>query len=325
MPEEDLTQFYGAIARGIWRLRIIDSGPVDVGEVELVELNFCFDGQPQLNEDIDLIPSNEDNCPLVTNSDQLDTDNDGEGDLCDLDAQQNFTITKSDETCIDRNNGTIAITSVAQFDYDLEVTGSNGFRLNSPFLNDSISLDGLQEGDYLLCISTDEVPDFEQCYTVTISAPAPLRVSANINATSSRVTLDLSGSKKYIIGLNEIEFEASNLSEKTLPLSKGLNVITVKTPLSCQGEYKELIYVDEPSVLYPNPVSEELSILVGGTAPSAEIVIYDIQGNKSYSGEFLLEDASRQVLIGVNQLAQGSYILKVHTAISEETLRFIKQ
>ena len=83
-----------------------------------------------------------------------------------------------------------------------------------------LHFDGLQSGDYLLCITSDDVPGFEQCFTVSILEPAPLAVSANVNALASMVTLDLSGSKEYIIGLNELVFEANNVSQKTLPLDQ---------------------------------------------------------------------------------------------------------
>jgi len=65
--------------------------------------------------------------------------------------------------------------------------------------------------------------------------------------------------------------------------------------------------------------------LVGGSAPVAEVFIYDIKGNRSYYNEFLMTNASRQILIDVNHLPQGNYIVKVVTATTEETLRFIKQ
>jgi len=70
---------------------------------------MCLSGQLQLNNDNDLFPNNVDNCPFVTNADQADTDGDGEGDLCDIDAQRNFSIFKTDETCVSQNNGSIRL------------------------------------------------------------------------------------------------------------------------------------------------------------------------------------------------------------------------
>jgi hypothetical protein len=46
---------------------------------------FPFDRQESADSDGDLVGDNADNCPLVANSDQLDTDGDTSGDLCDAD------------------------------------------------------------------------------------------------------------------------------------------------------------------------------------------------------------------------------------------------
>ena len=98
-------------------LIVNDNASQDTGSINSVMLSICFNGQVSPNDDDDLFPNDEDNCPLVTNHNQLDFDNDGDGDVCDIDAQRNFTISKTDETCASENNGSIELSATAQFDY----------------------------------------------------------------------------------------------------------------------------------------------------------------------------------------------------------------
>ena len=155
--------------------------------------------------------------------------------------------------------------------------------------------------------------------------PLPLNVSAKVNTAKEKVTLNLAGSERYIIRLNEIEFETTGVNQKELPLQKGLNVIEVKTNLSCQGTHKEMIYLDSPSALYPNPVQDNLTVLVGGNSPLVQLFIYDIQGNQRYFEEVQLDELHRSIALEVANYSAGNYIVKLVTKDNVETLKFIKQ
>ncbi|MGB1448630.1 MAG: reprolysin-like metallopeptidase [Flavobacteriaceae bacterium] len=324
-PLGDLSTFYNSSAQGNWRFKVVDNATQDTGVINSVEFIVCLSGQLQPNDDNDLYPNNVDNCPLITNQDQSDTDGDGQGDLCDIDAQRNFSIFKTDETCESQNNGAIVINAIAQFSYMVNVMGPNGLNQDFSMNNQNLNLTNLHSGDYLLCITSNQVPDFEQCFATTITQPAPLNVNAKVNAAKEKVRLEFAGSDRYIIGFNGIEFELNGIDYKELPLQKGLNAIEVRTNLSCQGTHKEMIYIDEPSTLYPNPVQDALTVLVGGNETTAQILIYDIQGNKRHDEVVQLSTLNRSIQLNTSFYMPGNYIVKIITKTSDETLKFIKK
>jgi len=324
-PIEALDEVYGLSSQGIWQLRIIDNYPQDSGRIQVADLFFCLNGVPEINSDGDLWIDSEDNCPLVNNQDQLDSDNDGEGDLCDIDAQRNFTLSKSDETCIERNNGKIMISATALFSYTAQILGPNGYNEQVDFSLDTVALNNLESGDYLICITTEDIPNFEQCFTSSIDQPLPLNVSSKLEASKRQLTLDLSGSKVYKIQHNGNNFEINNKSSHTIPLVKGLNVVKVTTPLACQGVVEEYVYLDAPSVIYPNPVHDNLTVLVGGKGESVDLAIFDLQGNQLITQSTQLSELNRKVVLDIQPLSVANYVLKVRSEGKEETLKFIKQ
>ena len=108
-------------------------------------------------------------------------------------------------------------------------------------------------------------------------------------------------------------------------MKKGLNYLEVKTDLYCQGTYKEYIFIEDESLIYPNPVQDLLSILVGGNKSEIEYSIFDLQGILLIKNRVRINNGNREIDLKLDELITGSYILKLNHGNSIETLKFLKK
>lgn len=85
-PEEDLSQFNTRDAFGEWTLKVVDTYEEDEGT--LLNWKLFFQGVLEDPDDWDgdSVKNTQDNCPYVPNSEQIDVNNNGVGDVCEINA-----------------------------------------------------------------------------------------------------------------------------------------------------------------------------------------------------------------------------------------------
>ena len=60
-------------------------------------------------------------------------------------------------------------------------------------------------------------------------------------------------------------------------MTKGLNSISVFTEYDCQGIFEENYFNSEDIVVYPNPTTDLVGVLVGGSDEQVQLLIRDIE------------------------------------------------
>lgn len=325
-PQGDLSVLNGKNLKGTWRLEVEDQFDDSyAGFVNAFSISVCYTGSVVLDSDNDGVPDNLDNCPSITNEDQSDSNGDGLGDVCDLYSNDNFSLKKSNPTCVGKNNGSISISAVAHFDYQLIVSGPNGFERQESFTHKrEIKISNLAKGDYTICISSPNNSDFERCYSTALIDPDPLSLVTQLNAKDLSVTVDLSGAENYRLRLNGNHYTYKT-GRHRLALRAGLNTLEVTTGLSCQGSVVKEIYVAEDSNIYPNPASETVHIAVGGGAMQAEILFYNLQGDLLYQKEIVLNPFNRSCQIPVDYYPPGVYLIRVISGERIENFKLLKR
>ena len=231
----------------------------------------------------------------------------------------NFSLQIGNETCRNSNNGYINISAEKNLNYTATIIGSN---LNSEdtFTSTFIKND-LNAGDYNICITVEDEPEYKQCYNVTITEPENLSVLSRQTNDKKAVTLNLSGGTLYKITLNGTITETSN-SAIELPLQIGENKITVETDKICQGKYEESMFYNNSMSVFPNPISNnELTLYLGELqGEKANVEIYSLLGKRVYNNE----TKTNTLKIDASKFNKGIYILKVVTKTVNNSFKIIK-
>jgi subtilisin-like proprotein convertase family protein len=352
-PEGALSSFNSESSNGNWELKIVDGGPADIGSLNNWSIEIC--GSPQLDTDGDGFNDSSDNCPTTANADQADFDGDGLGDVCDSDIDNdgvlngndlcndtplgdtvdvngcsvftlpitNFSLLIKSETCRNSDNGNLDISAIESFNYIAQITG-NGIDVSNTFTN-TTNFNNLAAGNYVVCITIENQPTYEQCFNIVITEPEDLSVTSRVDIETSIISLELSGGINYTIDLNGT-ITNTTATEISLPLLQGINELTVTTDQDCQGTHRETINNSLKLIIYPNPIidSNVLNIITKDTSiDNIDITLFSILGKSLLSKSFKLNN--RKTTLDVTNLSSGIYLLRINTGKEQVNYKILKK
>ena len=231
-----------------------------------------------------------------------------------------FAVSVTSATCPDSSNGSITISSSnTDYSYRYAIDDQAPVALT----DNTQTISNLSAGIYTVCVTVDGVADYNVCYTIEITEPAPLVASSRIDMSSRNMQFDLSGSEEYQVTLNGKTFltKDTNLSLNLVP---GMNRVEVATALDCQGVYFEEIFVSEEVKVYPNPTPGPLQLFVAGSDREVEMSITSLSGNVIRK-EILTVPGNRIVETTMGRLPEGLYLITLKGNTVKTTHKIIKE
>ncbi|RTE52256.1 T9SS C-terminal target domain-containing protein [Arenibacter aquaticus] len=217
---------------------------------------------------------------------------------------QNFTIQTVGESCFEKADGKINITTDQSLNYNA-ILYKEGVELENIEFTDQISFQKLAGGDYQLCLTVTEVSEFEKCFELNVQAVEQLFVESKVSMDSNSLTLELKGSNKYTVQINDKLYNTSK-SSITLPLEEPFNSIKVSTEKNCQGLYEEQIISSLKSNVYPNPSLGIFNIYLGlNITQKIPYEIFTSNGVLIKNGEIMPRYGN--LVVDISELSQGQY------------------
>ncbi len=237
-------------------------------------------------------------------------------------APDNFIIKVENETCENKDNGSINVTAKETLNYTY--TLSNKFLSEEGIFTNVLSFDNLTAGTYTLCFGLENNTSYEQCFDIVVGEPSNLLASTVVNKVSRTATVNITGgTAPYNINLNGRTYSV-NTTSIDLPLAEGSNTITISSDIVCEGTVVDVINTKETSEIkaYPNPIDNQLFITIPSSYSLNQIPIqiYNAKGQLIMNNFYSVHNS--KVEMNAISLASGLYFVKVSNL---ETVKIIKK
>ncbi|MBS1662836.1 MAG: VCBS repeat-containing protein [Bacteroidetes bacterium] len=237
----------------------------------------------------------------------------------------NYKVQIVNNVCRGKAEGKIIVTFTQEFGYKVRLT-ADGFADSARFTGKSYERDSLVAGVYTLCFTIDNLPGYQQCFTVNITQPKDLAVLSAVSPSGTSLTVSMDGSDMYYVNFNGAVFQttASNID---LPLQAGANTLSVQTPLSCQGVItRTFLGPGGPSgvVSIPNPVTSVANLYVPGGDTRVRIEVFSLDGRRMDGPRTYDIGSDRSVKLNMTQYKSGLYLVHIEGAALNVSIKLIK-
>jgi hypothetical protein len=215
-----------------------------------------------------------------------------------------FTVETIGESCVDKNNGSINISSEVDGSYEASIDGKT-----YDFTN-STSIENLEPGTYNLCIAITNT-DFKQCYELIIEEGSSLTGKIQVTKKSAHVSV-ATGSGPYSVYKNGEPLFETYQSNFSIAVNHG-DEIEVKSKAACQGAMTKTINLLEDIKAYPNPSEGIFEMYIPNDIESISLEVYNIHSQMIHSGTFKVNSGS--VILNIEDKPNGIYFVKINSKI----------
>ncbi len=226
----------------------------------------------------------------------------------------NFNIEAIGETCVDAKNGSIIISTAKTLNYSVRLNNSESYDFSS-----ELTIDDLAPGDYSICITVSEIPDYEQCFNLTIEASEEISGKTVRTKNGNTVTETMyisSGTAPYTIAINGELLFSTYERNFSVDVNHG-DKISVSSKLECEGIlYSDVNLIDQFTAS-PNPTTDYVDILVL-TIQKQEIsvTVYSLLQQKVLEKNCTVQNG--RIRVPLNHLSTGLYfvVLNLETPVN---------
>lgn len=217
----------------------------------------------------------------------------------------NYSITTTSETCVDKDNGTLRIEAVVPSNYEALLNGI------SYIFSDMLFLENLTSGIYSLCIK-ETGGSLEQCFEFNVSPSETLSGKTTIEPRSSKNNVDVlisKGTMPYSVFINDEKIGEFTSTSFSFEADSG-DEIEIASKYECEGTLSihsmNGILIDS----YINPVESEVIFDVAENNEQIFIQLFDLHGGLLKS---VYKDVENQrVSLDLLNYPSGLYLVKLH-------------
>ncbi len=231
----------------------------------------------------------------------------------------NFTITSFSETCVNKDNGSIAISTITDLNYQTTINGED-YSFTS-----SLEVGDLPPGTYPVCIGLADFTNCEQCFEVVIEEATSLSGQTMVSADTGKTRVDVditTGTAPYTVLINNEKIGEYTTNNFSLAVVHG-DLVEVFSSLDCEGKLSARVDVFDEVRIAPNPTRGDVII----TLPNIELkdVVIDIHTAVGIRiSSKIYNFTSGMITLPFEELPTGIYFITINQG-TPVTFKIVRQ